>query len=521
MVEPLIQKKLILILLFTLLLAGCDGLPHGNDVLVTVIDSGNQTQIKGASGLTVKHFLEESNFTLNPLDRTDPPTTSIVNENITIVITRVIEEFDIQQAIIPFEQQTVKNESLPEGQSVLIQAGSNGVQENTYRILYENGKETSRSFVSSEIIQSSKPEIVMIGVLSPFTPQTIPGAIAYITSSNAWIMDGNTGNRRPVVSTGDLDGRIFSISPDREWLLFSRSTQQDGEINSLWLANLSADKPEPIKTGISNVVNYADWIPGRSHAFSYSTVEPVPTAPGWNANNDLLIYKFDNDGNELENKLIVDKNSGGISGWWGTVYEWSTNGSKLAYARPDSIGTVDLESGELTSLINFEPYATDGDWAWIPGIKWSPDDRTIFTVQIPNSINGVMQNPALSTLLLPDGQLITLVNNCGLFCYPVPSPIETDGSYRVAYLSSIISDQSETSSYNLRIMDQDGSNQRKLFPDEGVQGLSPQSIKWSPEWASDNLIAVVSQENLILINTSIGALKKITGDGSVSKIDWK
>ena len=50
--------------------------------------------------------------------------------------------------------------------------------------------------------------------------------------------------RRPIeflwLTSGDLDGRIFTLSPDGAWLLFSRSSTRpiDEEINNLWLKNI-------------------------------------------------------------------------------------------------------------------------------------------------------------------------------------------------------------------------------------------------------------------------------------------
>lgn len=493
----------------------------GKNINVVIIDNTSQNQISVPSGSSVKQALETAGITMNALDKTDPISTTLLSENTTITITRVKEDFLIEQAIVPFEQQTIKNESLPEDQSLLIQAGANGIQQNTWRILYENGIETSRTFVSSEITQAAKPEIVMIGVQSPFTPQTISGLIAYISSSSAWVMENSTLNRRLVVSTADLDGRVFSVSPDREWLLFSRLSNEEGAINTLWVVNLKSEASEPISTGISNVVNYADWVPGRGRTIAFSTVDPVPTAPGWNANNDLLLYRFDADGKPLETKLIVDKNSGGISGWWGASYEWSTDGSKVAYARPDSIGLVNLESGALIPLAEFDVYNTGSDWAWVPGIKWSPDDQSLFTTLLPASSNGTMSIPALSVILVNAHKVINLVPNCGLFCYPNPSPVDSEGRYFIAYLGAILPDQSETSRYNLKVMDRDGSNQRKYYPEEGIQGLSPQNLKWSPSWAEDQLLAGIAQGNLILVNTDTSSVKQITGDGSISKMDWK
>lgn len=519
--DDLKSRLSILFFIIIFCLSGCDLLNSQNKITISIIESESQQQVSVSNGSSVRQVLESAGITLTPLDKINPPTTTVLTEDATIQITRVKEDFLIEQEIVPFEQQTVKNESLAEGQSVLIQAGANGLQQNTWRILYENGVETSRTFVSSEITQPAKPEIIMLGVQSPFTPQSITGTIAYLSSSNAWIMQGSTSNRRLIISTGDLDGRIFSLSQDRNWLLFSRTSEKEGEINSLWLVNLNSDQPEPIETGITNVVNYAGWVPGRSRTISFSTVEPVPTAPGWNANNDFLIFRFDENGKGIDTNLIVDKNGGGISGWWGSIFEWSTNGSRLAYSRPDSIGLVDIEKGELISLINFEPYNTGSDWAWVPDIKWAPDDQTIFTTLIPFTSNGSSQNPGLAAILINSQIIVNMVNNCGLFCSPIPSPLSEDGRYKIAFLGSILPDQSESSRYNLKMMDRDGSNQQKFYPGEGIQGLSPQLIQWSPSFIEDQLQAVLAQGNLLLINTETGAIKQITGDSSISKIDWK
>ena len=499
---------------------GCDFSNQNKVINITIIEIGAETRAKVSVGVNVKQALEFAGITLNPLDKTEPSGTTILSENTTIRIIRVREEFLVEESILPFEQQTVKNESLPEGQSILIQAGTNGTLQTIYRILSEDGVESSRSFVNSEVTQPAKPEIVMLGVQSPYTSQSIPGVIAYITSSNAWVMDGSSGNRRPVVSTGDLDGRIFSISPDREWLLFSRSSTKENEINTLWVVNLKEQTPEPIYTNIKNVVHYADWVPGKTRTISYSTVEPVLTPPGWQANNDLHLFRYDEKGKALETKTIVETNSGGIYGWWGTIFEWSVDGSKIAYSRPDSIGLVDIEKGLLNPIIKLATFQTSSDWAWVPSIKWSEDGQALYTILLPES-PGSSQNPALSVIIFPEKIAVDLIANCGLFCNPTPSMGVSNGRFIVGFLSAILPDQSETSRYNLKIMDRDGSNQKKLYPGEGIQGLTPQSLRWSPSFQSDFLLAFIAQGNLLLVDTISGSIKTLTGDGSISKIDWK
>jgi hypothetical protein len=119
--------------------------------------------------------------------------------------------------------------------------------------------------------------------------------------------------------------------------------------------------------------------------------------------------------------------------------------------------------------------------------------------------------------------MVTLQQNTGMFAYPSVSPADEQGRYAVAYLSAILTDQSATSRYDLRIMDRDGSNMKKLYPEEGIQGLDPQKVVWSPITADNQtpIIAFVAQGNLLFVDPNSGNIQQITGDGSISSIDWK
>ncbi len=73
-------------------------------------------------------------------------------------------------------------------------------------------------------------------------------------------------------------------------------------------------------------------------------------------------------------------------------------------------------------------------------------------------------------------------------------------------------------------MDKDGSNQRKFYPGEGIQGLKvPEVFYWEPNSENDSQprIAFLAQGNLLIVEVNTGALRQITGDGSIDKIDWK
>lgn len=516
---------------FLLLLVGCAAPSDSTESLVsvTLMVDGQQIQIEVTAGTTVQYALEKAKITLNDLDRVNPSSFSTLDQPTTVKITRVREVFDTEESVIPFESQTVRNESLPDGQKRLIQAGVNGVQQITYRHVIEDNIEISKTIFKTTVLTEAKPEIIMVGVQTPFSALPLQGTLAYLTSGNAWVMSKTTGDRRAVVTTGDLDGRIFSMSSDGKWLLYTRgnSSDESNRINSLWAVSLEDANPRPIDLKIDNVIFFADWVPGAGLTVMVSTVEPRETAPGWQANNDLKKITFSASGNVGKEAEILAPNSGGIYGWWGTSFSFSSDGAHLAYARPDSVGLVDLENGTLKSLIDLIPLQTRSDWAWVPSIGWSPDSDMLYTVSHV-ALSGLTSDEIsplfdIAAVDIANPQSIDLIQQAGMFAYPVPSPYNLGERYKVAYLQAIFPEQSETSRYRLMLMDRDGSNRTKIFPPEGSSGMDPQQIVWGPleKDSQEASLALIYQGNLWLYNVSSGQAQQITGDGSIARVAWK
>jgi hypothetical protein len=239
--------------------------------------------------------------------------------------------------------------------------------------------------------------------------------------------------------------------------------------------------------------------------------------------------------------MDLDANSGGVYGWWGIDYSWSPNPSELIYSRPDSVGIVNSGDGSLTALLRVTPYQTGGDWAWVPGVSWSPNGNVVYTVNhIPSETitEGDPQEFDLIAIPLNGGVPVDLVKNVGMFAYPVTSPsklkmnfINSDSgdalgqdAFSVAYLQALFPDQSETSGYRLFVVDRDGSNPKSLFPEMGAVGLDPQEVVWSPTGMETNgeyTIAVIYNRNIWIIDSGSGAAQQITGDGLTSRVDWR
>ena len=496
------------------------------DITIRITTDGETRDVTLPAGSTVSQAFQAASITVGNLDKSEPPLYTVLNSGDSITLIRVEEKFETEEQVIPFERQVVRNESLPDGETRLVQAGVNGVQELTYRIVSEDGEEISRSIVKSVILQEGAPEIMMVGAQSSFAPLPIPGKIAYLAGGNAWLIDTNTANRTPIVTTGDLDGRIFFLSPNGNYLVFTRKSTKtpDKEINTIWAVRTDGGKP--FATGIANVVHYAEWIPG-TNSIAYSTVEPRSTAPGWQANNDLHRYSITTGAKAK----VLDASSGGVYGWWGMVYSFSPDG-RLAYARPDGIGLVDIDGKYMKApFIDIVPFNTHSDWAWLSSLTWGADGKTLYYTSHapPPSLVNEEDSPFfdLSAVSFENDAHVEIVKQTGMFAYPSSSylqPSSSERQYQVAYLQAIFPEQSETSRYRVAVMDRDGSNKRTIFPANDAPGLQPQIPVWAPDQIEGQVgafIAVVYQGNLWMVDSGNGQAYQITGDGLVARIDWK
>jgi hypothetical protein len=500
---------------------------RGTQMDVRIEADGGVTAIQVPTGSTVSEALQLAGITAGSLDRTEPPSYVVVESGATIRLIRVEEKFRTEVRSVPFERQILRNESLPEGVERLVQPGANGQEELTYRSILEDGMQTSETVIKSILLSEPIAEIVMIGSRSGASPVSIPGKLAYLSAGNAWTMEASTAGRRLVVNTGDLDGRVFALSPDASYLLFTRRSEKasDVEINTLWAATTDPESSKLVSLKAANVVHFADWYPGESLAVAYSTVEPRANAPGWQANNDLFRTNLSGSASR-----ILDAQSGGVYGWWGTSFGFSQDG-RLAYSRPDGIGLVSQDGGYLAPIVTINPLQTHGDWAWAPGIAWGGDSETLYYVDhsAPSDAGSAEESSRfdLKAVSLSSNATLTLATDVGMFALPTTSPKIAGGgsrAYEIAYLQAIFPEQSDVSRYRLVVMDRDGSNRRELFPQADLPGLDPQRPAWAPEAVAGQdgqWLSIVYRGNLWLVDSGNGRALQVTTDGLVSAVDWK
>lgn len=515
-----------LLWLALLLITACQPQPKQ----VTIEVDGSRKQLT-TEVTTVREALEEAEVELESLDRVSPDLYAQLEAGAEVIVVRVTEEIDIEQEIIPFERQTVVNEALPKGETRLAQLGVNGEEEVSIRVVYEDGEEVNRTEIARTIVKPAVPEILVVGPQDSLPPVPITGTIAYLSNHNAWLVRNSSGSRRALTTESNLDSRVFSLSPDGRHLLYTTALTDEIELplNDLWLASTTIVGEKPITLGIQGIL-HAEWSPViTASQIAYSTAERTANPPGWQANNDLWLLTVpsitassqDNDDLRLEPVEVLSANTRGLYPWWGTTFVWSPDGSKIAYARSDQIGVIDLEAeidnpdDRITPLFDFSPFDTFSDWVWVPGISWSPDGQFIAAAVHgpPIASESAEESQVFDLWLLSiDGAISAkIAERVGMWSNPVW------GETGIAYGEAFTPLQSVNSRYRILRVDHDGSNRRQLFPFNEEIGVQLPEMVWSPD--NEDLLFIYNG-NLFITSNEGGIPRQLTTDGQVSQPRW-
>jgi hypothetical protein len=501
--------------------------PSTDAPTVTLLADGRRREI-ATEALTVRDLLTEARITLGAEDRVTPAEPTLIKDGMTVRVVRVETLTETEEREIPFDRQTVHDASIPDGETQLLEPGVTGIEKLTYRTTLENGVEVDRRLVRRDTVREPRTEVILVGTQAEQKPVPITGTVAYTANHNAWVMRRTSPNQRRLTSAGDLDGRVFALSADGSHLLFTRApteTERSPLINTLWILDTSAAASEPVRLEVDDVL-WADWEPdcevsltGTSCRIAFATGTTAEGNPGWQANNDLWIARpRPSTGELISKRQVLEPSGGGSYGWWGTTYAWSPEGQRLAYAQADEVGTVRAYDGQRTSLAQFPPYRTYASWVWVPSVEWSPEGEFIVT-----TLHGPApteetpeESPVFDVWTLSADGTITaeLASEAGMWSSPSFAP-QTEliafGRARSPYVS-------QTSNYDLYIMDRDGSDRQLIFPPSEEIGLAYPEIAWEP--GGDRLVTIY-QENLYLIRVPEGDVHQLTDSGGVTTVQWR
>jgi len=497
-----------------------------------VVDGASRTVATAAA--TVGEALAEAGVTLGAADEIDPASTTSLTAAASgspfqITVVRVSETTEVIPEAIPFKRQIVRSaEMAPDEPPRLLQAGETGLRQVTVRIVFHDGLEAERWPTATSVVEPAKDEIVMIGVAVERDRLAFDGVLAYIDSGRALVLEGATDAARQLAVDGQLDGRVFQLSPDGGRLLYTISDPAGGATfrNSLWLISTSPDAtPEPL--AIENVL-WAGWDPAAAvPRIAYTTARSITLPPGWEANNDLWLLDLPVEGAQPAPVRLIESYPAAYS-WWGGQFAWSPDG-RLAYAFADQVGilTMPAATGDPALpgqtpvepsreiLHDFTEYNTGADWAWLPALSWSADGRFL------SYTDHAGDNPLASDrfdLRLADTQAanqVTLVEGAGIWSSACWSPAQTLPGRQIAYLTAAEPAASLESGYVLWLADSDGSETRRLFPPEGESGLFARSqpLAWGPD---PDRLAFIFDDALHILDLPSGEYFRAGEDDTVS-----
>ena len=137
--------------------------------VITLTADGEEKTLYSKIGLTVSDVLSENEITLGESDIVSVPLTDEAVDAMSIVITRV--SFETLETIepIPFTTETRKNANLDKGKTTVVQKGVEGSRKVVCKIRLENGVETSREILTSEVIKEPVKKIIEKGTRFPET----------------------------------------------------------------------------------------------------------------------------------------------------------------------------------------------------------------------------------------------------------------------------------------------------------------------------------------------------------------
>lgn len=114
----------------------------------------------------VKEAIANSSIKLGANDRIEGANPEdAVKEGMNIKIVRVKEELVTEQVSIPFNTIRRENDYLDKNVEQVIREGEDGIKEEQYKVVYENGKEISRELVKESILKNPIDKIIEFGTV--------------------------------------------------------------------------------------------------------------------------------------------------------------------------------------------------------------------------------------------------------------------------------------------------------------------------------------------------------------------
>ena len=174
------------------------------DVTVTI---GGTTQKITAVG-TVADALKAAKVEVDSSDAVNPGLGTPLSDGMKITLTMVDQKSQKRRVAVPFSTKKVEDSSLPKGEIKVITKGVNGINEETWTVVFKDGKKVSEKKVSSKVVNAPVTQVVKVGTktASSSSPSTRSSSASH-RSTASQSSDPVTSGTTCLASTyGEGDG---------------------------------------------------------------------------------------------------------------------------------------------------------------------------------------------------------------------------------------------------------------------------------------------------------------------------
>lgn len=174
------------------------------DVTVTI---GGKTQKITAVG-TVADALKAAKVEVDSSDAVNPGLGTPLSDGMKITLTMVDQKSQKRRVAVPFSTKKVEDSSLSKGEIKVITKGVNGINEETWTVVFKDGKKVSEKKVSSKVVNAPVTQVVKVGTktASSSSPSTRSASASH-RSTASQSSDPVTSGTTCLASTyGEGDG---------------------------------------------------------------------------------------------------------------------------------------------------------------------------------------------------------------------------------------------------------------------------------------------------------------------------
>ena len=262
-----------------LLCCACSRGTADQELLITLVADGSERAILLPAALTVDLLLLDVGIELGKLDRLEPPSGTLLRDGMRVTVVRVREQEACERHEIPFQERGAAGRPPNRVTSHLTRTGIPGEEERCFLVRTEDGIRREVVELGSVIVREPVDELWQDDLQDVVVPVLIAGTLAWISNGDAWIARDDSSRLQQLTHSGDLDGKVLSLSSDGRRLLYTRATRNDNQVtkrNQLWLLPDVTVSTTGLKLLPEDVLQ-ASWLPGSTEEFGY-TADAASTA---------------------------------------------------------------------------------------------------------------------------------------------------------------------------------------------------------------------------------------------------